>query len=753
MKKIELLSPAGSYESGIAAIQNGCDAIYLAMGRFGARAFAHNFDDEALRKIVPYAHAYDVKVYVTLNTLIHDDEMDACLQVVSFLYEMDVDALIVQDLGLVYEIRTRFPDFEVHASTQMHVCNKQALQFLHQIGVRRAVLAREVTIDEIKRFSKLPIELEVFVHGALCVAYSGQCLMSSMVGGRSGNRGECAQTCRMPYALIDYTSKKKYQKPTYLLSLKDLNTLEHVEELKQAGISSFKIEGRMKKSEYVAHITSLYRKQLAETGAEISEAQMENAKLLFHRGFTSGFLFQQKGTHLFNPHRPNHIGIQVGKVLGHQNQKVKVKLVHDLYQHDGIRILMDKEDHGFKVNRLYEQNKLVNCAKAGSIVEIECQKFIPKGSIVVKTSDPLKEKKIRESYEHITRRIKVSMCVKAKADKPLSISMSDGINEVVAHSENPLEIAQNRATSREEIEKQCRKLNDTIFVLDGFEVMMEEELFVPIKMVNELRRQCAQKLYALRSQKIKREVVPFYTPSVVVEKQPLTLRASVLHEEQLLYVLDKVDYVYVQDSVLYEKYKYNSNVLLCAQRVQKDGYDQAMVIQDIGGLAAQSQVVCDSSLNVYNASTLRFLTLQNASSVTMSLELDRFQIENCLCRYDQIYGQAVNCEVVVYGRVEVMVSEHCPINATLLDNDKQGCQLCRKQTFALQDKFNNEYPMCNDMQCRMHLYDYKISDRILETNAYIDMGVNALRLNFTFEKENEIREVLEKLNEQLAKRN
>ncbi|NBL00074.1 MAG: U32 family peptidase, partial [Erysipelotrichia bacterium] len=262
VRNVELLSPAGSYESAIAGIQNGCDALYMAGTKFGARAYASNFDPEQLTKIIAYAHAYGVKVYITLNTLIHDAECEECFSYIAFLYELNVDALIVQDLGILEYVRSHYPDFEVHASTQMHIVNEHALAFLASLNVKRAVLAREVTLPEIKRFSKQKIELEVFVHGALCVAYSGQCLMSFMIGKRSGNRGECAQTCRMPYRLCDFNTKQEYAQAAYLLSLKDLNTLDHVDKLIAAGIDSFKIEGRMKKSEYVAHITALYRSKI-----------------------------------------------------------------------------------------------------------------------------------------------------------------------------------------------------------------------------------------------------------------------------------------------------------------------------------------------------------------------------------------------------------------------------------------------------------------------------------------------------------
>lgn len=747
MKKIELLSPAGSYESAIAGIQNGCDAIYMAGMNFGARAFASNFDNEKIIEMVKYAHAYGVKVYITLNTLIHDQECESCFKYIDFLYHANVDALIVQDLGIVSYIRTNYPDFEVHASTQMHVVNESALLFLKEIGVVRAVLAREVKLEEIKQFSKHDIELEVFVHGALCVSYSGQCFMSSMIGGRSGNRGECAQTCRMPYTLCDYDTLKEYGKSAYLLSLKDLNTLDHVNELKAANVTSFKIEGRMKKSEYVAHITALYRKKIDDARYQVTKEDIEIAKILFNRGYTKGFLYSQKGSKLYNPYRPNHIGVTVGKVVAYYQGKVQVYLTHAINQGDGIRILNDKKDHGFKVNRLYVNGLLANHADADMTVEIECHEKVDKGCEIVKTSDAIIEKQIRESYEQVKRRVPINMFVDAYSNKQLMLTINDTINTIHVHSEEKMELANRRATTKEEVMKQLKKVNDTIFKVEHIEINMNEELFIPIKIINQLRRDALNKLYEVRSQQLKRVDIPFNINRKLAKKQEqdkVFLDVKVLNEEQLLACLKLVDYVYISDRCLYEKYKDDSRVKLCSSKVEKANYHNVSMIQDIGGIHALKHFECDTSLNVYNAYTLDFLKKMGATLVSFSHELNIKEIKALMQQYKMLFNDWIDTQFVAYGRVEVMVSEHCPINASILDNEKENCQLCRKCTYALKDKFNNYFPMCNDHECRMHLYDHKISNRLDNISELLAIGVNHIRLDFTFENTEEIAMVINK---------
>lgn len=741
MKNVELLSPAGSRESAIAAIQNGCNAIYMAGQKFGARAYATNFNEEEMKEVIAYAHAYGVKIYITLNTLIREDEYDDCLSYIQFLYENKVDALIVQDLSIVSYVRENLPDFEVHASTQMHIANKEALQYLINIGVQRAVLAREVRIEEIKEWSKLPIELEVFVHGALCVAYSGQCLFSYMVGKRSGNRGECAQSCRMPYTLIDYQTKKECSNKSYLLSLKDLNTLDHIEELIESGIRSFKIEGRMKKSQYVANTTALYRKAIE--GKPIDKEEIKKEKILFNREYTEGFLYHKMGSALSNSFRPNHMGIEIGEVVSYKNNKIGIRLLESINQNDGIRVIQKKEDIGFKVNRLYKDGLLVNHANKNDFVYIECHSFVKVGSKVVKTSDLKLEKEISETYAKFNRKVSVEMKIKAKLHEPLLVEVSSEDFVCRVQSEQVIEQAQNRGTSKEDIIKQLSKTKDTIFEIIRFEIDMDNNVFIPLSLLNKLRREVLEDLYHQRATYMKRKVVAYNKKNNIYKQIENTFSSKVNTEEQLKCVLQyPFSCIYVEDKGLYEKYKDHNNVYLSSLRVEKHGYKGVKMVQDIGGLYAVKKPHLDTSLNVCNSHTLHFLMQQGAHKVTFSHELEGIQIKEILEHYQAKYGDYYAVSVVVYGRVKVMVSEHCPINAVLADNDKKNCQICRKNTYALKDKFNNIYPMYNDKDCRMNLYDYKIKDEISLIPFYREAGVQDIRFDFTFEKADEIEEIL-----------
>ncbi len=303
--QFEILSPAGSLETFKCAVNNGADAVYIGGKSFSARKNAVNFSDEEIVEAVKYAHLYGVKVYVTVNTVISDNELFMVYDFVKFLYESGVDALIIQDIGVLKMIRECFPDFEVHASTQMTIHNADGARLAKKLGFKRVVLSRELTFEEIKHISQnVDIELEVFVHGALCMSYSGQCLMSSFLGGRSGNRGACAQPCRLPYTLCNFDRKPISQREKYLLSLKDLCLIDEMATLKSCGVTSLKIEGRMKSAEYVSLVTSIYSKY--KDGGKVSDKDYDALESIFSRsGFTKGYLEGNNGRHMLNYEKNN----------------------------------------------------------------------------------------------------------------------------------------------------------------------------------------------------------------------------------------------------------------------------------------------------------------------------------------------------------------------------------------------------------------------------------------------------------------
>ena len=326
MKKIELLSPVGNLEMLNAAVNNGADAIYLAGKNYGARKYANNFTNDEIKEAIKYAHLYGVKVYVTINTVIYEGEIESFIEYVKFLYENHVDAVIMQDLGMIKLVLAKFPDLEVHASTQMHNHNEESIKYLKSIGVKRVVLARELSLDEVKNIN-VDIEKEIFVYGALCISYSGQCLMSSRVLNRSGNRGECAGMCRLPYELIEETTKIPTEGP-YLLSPKELNTLANLREIIDSQVDSLKIEGRMKSPEYVGYVTKIFRRLIDcyynNEVMNVYDEEIVNLKKLYNREFTLGHLFGSRNTKLMNIKSPNHIGTPLGKAYIEKN---KIKIV------------------------------------------------------------------------------------------------------------------------------------------------------------------------------------------------------------------------------------------------------------------------------------------------------------------------------------------------------------------------------------------------------------------------------------------
>ncbi|MCF0110474.1 MAG: U32 family peptidase, partial [Erysipelotrichaceae bacterium] len=284
MPDVELLAPAGSKEALIAAVQNGANAVYLAGQLYGARAYANNFNEKEIVEAISYCHAYDVKVYVTMNTMLYTNEIEEAYQYAKFLYEHGADAILVQDFGLLWLLRTRLPDCAVHASTQMHAHNLNAVKYLKSLGVQRIVIARETPLELMKEMVRTGVEIETFVHGALCVSYSGQCYLSSVTQNRSGNRGMCAQPCRFTYDLYK-DGKKMDLKDSYLLSPKDLNTLPRLKELLDTNVSSLKVEGRMKRPEYVASIIRTYREAIdAIMLGNKPEYNEEDIRKLFNRG-------------------------------------------------------------------------------------------------------------------------------------------------------------------------------------------------------------------------------------------------------------------------------------------------------------------------------------------------------------------------------------------------------------------------------------------------------------------------------------
>lgn len=746
-RKVELLAPAGSMEALRAAVQNGCDAVYLGGSMFGARAFANNFDEDEIQEAIAYAHVYGVRVFVTVNTLIREEEFEDCVRYVQFLYEHDVDAVIIQDLGLFSVLRQRFPDMELHASTQMHIHNPQGIHFMESCGASRVVVPRETPLKEIRAYAALGVDLEVFVQGALCVSYSGQCLMSSLTLQRSGNRGECAQNCRMKYQLEkreDGHSEILQGKGEYLLSPKDMNTLERVPELIEAGIASFKIEGRMKRPEYVALMVALYRKAIDayyEGRAFIyDEAVDMQMKKIFNRGFTQGHLFHHYGAQLMNPIRPNHIGVKVGKVIQVTRDKIVIRLQDTLRQQDGIRILQEPKDIGFQVNFLYKDGLLVNHGAAGDIVELDKTAPVVKGSIVLKTSDAQQLQALQKSYEAAPRKVAVYAQFTMQAGKPAVLEIMDEEGRSVrVESDAVCETARRMPLKEERIAAQLKKSGDTPFVFENISYQLDAQGILPIRELNQMRRSALAKLEEQRKILHKQR-------RILAEKQPVihsiqdapSLCAVVHTEEQLQACLQEgLDMIFVENHSLYALMKGTEGVYPRMPRVMKEEYPASlMMIQETGGLLRAGEVFCDTSLNMTNSHTAAFLLTHGARGISFSLESslqDCSAIKRC---FQERYAVDAPFFYTVYGRAELMLSEYCPINSVICNHTDRNCGLCRQGAeYALLDVKQNRYPILCDESCRTHILHYEVRNHIDSIPEAKQHGIQHFLCTFTMEGE------------------
>ena len=454
MKAIELLSPAGAYPILKAVIGAGADAVYVGGPAFGARAYADNFSKEELLESIDYAHIHNRKVYLTVNTLLKEREMEE--QLFDYLlpyYEQGLDAVIVQDFGVLTFIREAFPQLSIHASTQMTVTGTDGAAFLQKQGASRIVTARELSFEEIQKIkSDTGVEIESFVHGALCYCYSGECLLSSMLGGRSGNRGRCAQPCRLPYEING-------GKECFPLSMRDMCTIDLLPELIESGVDSFKIEGRMKSPSYVGYITRIYRKLIdnyqKNNKEVITKEEENNLKILFNRSFTNGYLFKDK---VMNISSSNHQGLEIGKVIDITPKKIKIKLSDNLYQEDGIRF--KNSNKGMIANYIYnENNLLINKASKGDIIYLDNKINLKDKDILVKTSSPYLDKEILSISE---KKIKIDVNIEEK-DNNLYITFQDKDNNKVS-SVLKVEVPLTRNTTKEEIKMKISKLGNTPFI-------------------------------------------------------------------------------------------------------------------------------------------------------------------------------------------------------------------------------------------------------------------------------------------------
>ena len=717
----ELLVPAGDMECLRQAVHNGCDAVYLACKSFGARKFAKNFDNEEIIEALRFCHLYGVKVYVTMNTLVKNNEVDTFLEQVDFLHKNGVDALIMQDFGMICLVREMYPNLEIHASTQANISSKEVCKLYYDLGVKRVVFSRELSIDEIDDID-VPIEKEAFIHGALCISYSGECLMSSMLGGRSGNRGECAGSCRLPYTLID--GNQTISKEKYLLSTKELNTSPNIDRLLKSSIYSFKIEGRMKSPLYVGFITRLYRNLIDRRKINLEE-ETDKLKTIYNREFTLGRIFNASDKELMNPISPNHIGLEIGRVIEINKDKIKIKLNknQELHQYDAIRFL--NSNKGLIVNYLYDQ-KMNLISSSNDTCYIDNKVGLTREDIITKTGDYL----LGKAFEKVERKINISIDVKAKLDSNLLVRFNDGEN-IVEIEKNVIDKSINNPLTEDSLKKHLSKLGNTIFTCNNFNIDMDNNIFIRINDLNEIRRELVDKLNDVRINKksnyLKKEVK--FTKTNFKANRKIT--CQVYTEGQLNACLElNVDRIYVKNIDLYKKYKNNSNIYYALPRCLYNIFDNLQERNLISDYANYKdyEVIGDYPLNVTNIYTAYYLAKIGIKTITLSVELNITEFNSFIEEYEEKFGH-LEFEVLCYGRIENML-----IKGNILD-------LALEKDYILKDFNNREFPVYYDGK-NTHILNYENS---FINSSLLNNKCN-LRYNFYNEDALEVKNILLKNN-------
>lgn len=601
---MELLIPVGEMKSLYQAINNGADAVYLALKRFGARAYAVNFSYEEVREAQKICKLYGVKLYVTMNTLVKDDEVDDFLSDVYFLYSIGVDAIIMQDFGMISLCLKKYPNLEIHASTQVNNASYETIKLLYEMGVKRVVLPREMDISLIEKIN-IPIELEVFVHGALCVCYSGNCLFSSMLGNRSANRGECVGSCRSYYKLFDGNDLID---SGYLLSMKELNSGEDVLKL-PSNVTSLKVEGRMKGASYVSFITKYYRKIL--DGGDVSHEELEELKSIFYRKYTKGHLFNDSD--LINKDSPNHLGRHLGSVVSFDDEMIKIKLDAPLKQGDAIRFR--NANKGMYVNYLYDKSfNLINKAKSGDTILVDNKVSLKDIDEVRKTKDI----DLEVSDEVISKKIPVKISFYAKKNEEFILRISDFVNEV-EYKGSIVDLALSNPISKERVQDQLGKLGNSPFVAVSFDIEMDNDIFIRIGDLNIARRTLVERLIGLRINNKKEALVKKVKFDYIDEGGKLDISKYQMAERNGFHLDIK-------------------NHLIVSNLVDPKGYD----------------VIGYYPLNVYNAYSVYYLYKLGYKGIMVSTELNKEEI-NKLC--SNVRSEFGNIPLIIKnkGLVEVMI--------------------------------------------------------------------------------------------------
>ncbi|WP_144350437.1 U32 family peptidase [Sporomusa termitida] len=787
---IELLAPVGSKEALAAAVESGADAVYLGGKMFGARHYAPNFTDEELAAAVRFAHMRGVMVYITVNTLTDDSELPALADYLRHLYQLGVDAIIVQDLGVAVIARDIVPALPLHASTQMTVHNLAGVQFLAAMGFTRVVLARELTLTDIEYICKnSSVAIETFIHGALCISYSGQCLMSSMIGGRSGNRGRCAQPCRLPYTLVGADGNDLLQAAgagEYLLSPKDFNTIEVLPDLMQAGVTSFKIEGRMKRPEYVAVVVDAYRRALDSYLADrnnyvVSTQDRKDLAQIFNRDFTTAHLYGKNGRNMMSDRRPNNRGVRVGRVLSYQaaGKITVIKLDEPLAVGDIIEFWVKVGGRvNVTVQTMTVNGAAVTEAPANTAVSIPVSSPVRDNDRVFKVFDAKLMERARTYFSRAeaVRRIPVDIVVAAEEGKPMVITVrdADGFSGRAA-TVFIAEKARKRPLTPASVAKQMERLGTTVFRLNQLECQLQGEVMVPLSEMNDARRRAIEQLEAAGLARFARPALP--NGSSIAALLPPLQTTGRANKPELVVNVDAVDKLQAAvdngaDIVMFggeclgkhalsaEDYhnaadyarRHNRKIIFNTPRLVHQNQlaelkasavlfnrlkPYAVSAGNIGTLQLLRELVDaplhgDYPLNIYNSVTAGYLSARGLASLTLSPELSFAQVEAITAR------KLAPTECLVHGYVTLMISEYCLPGSFLGDTAGQCKQACLRGQYWLKDRMNELFPITTDQFCRMHVLNAKELSMLPHVPRLMRTGLSRLRFEAKY---NTVREI------------
>jgi U32 family peptidase len=771
----ELLAPAGDWECVKAAVENGADAIYFGLDRFNARMRAKNFTAADLPQLMSFLHRRGVRGYVTFNTLIFSNELEDAADFLKSIIAAGVDAAIVQDVGVCRLIRELSPDFPIHASTQMTVSSGAGVEFARDLGCELVVLARECSIEEIGKIDS-PIPLEVFVHGALCVAYSGQCLTSESLGGRSANRGECAQACRMPYDLISDGQQVDLDGRQYLLSPQDLAGLEVVPELVKAGVRSLKIEGRLKAPEYVASITRVYRRALDDCldpagMKERREDARYDLEMAFSRGLYTGWFKGIDNQELVHARFGKKRGVLLGRVRQVDRDSVTVDLKSELKAGDGIVFDHGNPGDGEEGGRVFELlsgNRLTFMKGAVRFDRVKA------GDRVWKTDDPELNKRVRQTFEGEKVRYQrpVDLEIHGAVGLPMTVLARDEQGNVArAVSAMELEVAEKRPLGDERLREQFGRLGGTAFRLGELKNRLEGEVMLPVSELNRVRREAVAQLDDLRTKPKRWELnagaqvltagKPYdpagqAAPELIVQIRELGQLEPVLEAGVRTIYCDFEFLKKYQDAVEWfrERKLAGAEIFVAPPRIYKPG--EEWILKQVRACGADGYLVRnhehlkyfsddrrrgDFSLNVANHLTAgHFKNQFGLEYLTASYDLNNVQLEALLKVAPPEWF-----EVTIHQHMPMFHMEHCVFCAFMSDGkDYRDCgRPCEKHDVKLRDRVGLEHPLKADAGCRNTVYNARAQTGAESVARMRELGVSRFRIEFVNESREEISKTIE----------